>query len=99
MLRRIFEPRKEVKGLAKLATVMQASGDRGQVLQADTDVVRLFLEDGTALVLSQIPPRIRFADRDKCGLRRLRTVEFLLVCHQGVDFGTICVSRVACNTT
>src|SRR5262245_41104162 len=34
MLRCVFEPGQEVEGLSELATVVQAPGDGGQVLQA-----------------------------------------------------------------
>ena len=44
MLRCIFEPREEVERLAKLPTVVQASGDGRQIFQADADVARLFLK-------------------------------------------------------
>jgi len=52
MFRCIFEPSEEVERFAKLPTVVQAPGNGRQVFQADADVARLFLEDGTALVLS-----------------------------------------------
>ena len=62
MFRCIFEPREEVERLAKLPTVVQAPGDGRQIFQADADMARLFLEDGTALILSQSPPRLRLAN-------------------------------------
>src|SRR5499427_8948063 len=99
MFRCIFEPREEVEGLAKLPTVVQAPGDGRQIFQADAYVARLFLEDSAALILSQIPPRLRLANGNKRGLRRLRTRKSLLACDQGVSLGTVGVARVARNTT
>src|SRR5499427_1802034 len=89
----------EVERLAKLPTVVQAPGDGRQIFQADADMARLFLEDGTALILSQSPPRLRLANGNKRGLRRLRTRKSLLACDQGVSLGTVGVARVARNTT
>src|SRR5262245_21636161 len=71
MFRCIFEPREEVERLAKLPTVVQAPGDGRQIFQTDSDMARLFLEDGTALILSQSPPRFRLANGNKRGSRRL----------------------------
>jgi hypothetical protein len=99
MFRCIFEPREEVERLAKLPTVMQAPGDGRQIFQADADMARPFLEDGTALILSQSPPRLRLANGNKRGSRRLRTRKSLLACVQSVNLGTIGVARVARNTT
>src|SRR5262249_4236449 len=40
------------------AAQVQAPGDGRQIFQADADMARLFLEDRTALILSQSPPRL-----------------------------------------
>src|SRR5262249_52362587 len=99
VFRCIFEPREEVERLAKLPTVKQAPGDGRQIFQTDADVARLFLEDSTALILSQSPPRLRLANGNKCGSRRLRTRKSLLAGDQSVNLGTVGVARVARNTT
>src|SRR5215469_4134702 len=52
MFRCIFEPCEEVERLAKLPTVVQPPGDGRRIFQADADMARPFLEDGTALILS-----------------------------------------------
>jgi hypothetical protein len=62
-------------------------------------VVRLFLEDSAALILSQSPPRLRLANGNKRGSRRLRTRKSLLAGVQSVNLGTVSVARVARNTT
>ena len=55
ILRGVLEPGEEVEGLAEVTAVVQAAGDR--LDEAGRDVVRPLLEDLSALVLGQRPPR------------------------------------------
>src|SRR5207244_13269850 len=70
VLRGELEPGQEVECLAELAAVIKAARDRWQVLHARGDVRRTILEDRSALVLAELPPRIGLADRDECGACR-----------------------------
>ena len=72
VFRRELEPGEEVERLAEIAAVIQATGDRRQVLQAGADVVRDGFEDRPPLVLGKVPPRVALADRDQRRACRLR---------------------------
>jgi hypothetical protein len=78
MLRRKFKPSQKIERFAKLTTMMQSSGDRRQIFQAEADMAGPFLEYSPAFVLSQAPPGCRFAGRDKRRASRFRSREALL---------------------
>jgi RNA polymerase sigma factor (sigma-70 family) len=60
-----LEPGEEVERLAQVTAVVQPARHRGEVAEPDGDVLRPVLEDRPALVLGQVPPRRRLADRDE----------------------------------
>lgn len=64
----IFEPCKEIEGLAEIATVVQATSDCWEVFQADPDVSRSGFEYPPPLTLAELPPRLRLRDRNKSGM-------------------------------
>jgi len=64
----IFEPSKEIEGLAEIATVVQATSDCWEVFQADPDVSRSGFEYPPPLTLAKLPPRLRLRDRNKSGM-------------------------------
>src|SRR5438128_9777321 len=53
---RVLEPRQEVEGLAKVATMIETSGDCREVLEADCDMMRVLFENRSSFVLGQLPP-------------------------------------------
>lgn len=71
MLRSELEPGEEVEWLVQVAAVVQSPRDRGEVAQADVDVMGPLLEDVSALVLGEVPPCRRRPDRDKGRARGL----------------------------
>ena len=95
MLRRKFKPSQKIERFAKLTTMMQSSGDRRQIFQAEADMAGPFLEYSPAFVLSEAPPGCRFADRDKRRTSRLRPREALLARLKRIGFLAIGISRVA----
>ena len=52
----VLEPSQEVKGLAKIAAMVETSGDIREVLEADRDMVRVLFENSSSFVLRQLPP-------------------------------------------
>src|SRR6516165_3900998 len=91
----ILEPSEKVEWLAKLPAVMQTSRYCWQILHANSDVPRLLLEDGSTLILCQVPPSCRLADRNERSAGRLRSKQHLLSGAQSLDFRSVCVARVA----
>ena len=73
--RNIREPGEKVEGLAEVASVVQAPGDRRHVLHRIGDVARASLENRAPFVLREIPPGRGLADRDERRARRLRSPE------------------------
>src|SRR5712691_975570 len=51
-----LEPREEVEGLPELTTVVEPTGNRGEVLEPDSNVVRALLKDRSPFVLRKSPP-------------------------------------------
>src|SRR2546429_242197 len=90
-----LEPGQEVEGLAQVASMVQASRDRWEVFKADGDVVRALLENATALVLCELPPRLGLLDRNQRGACRCRPTKPLLARDQFVVLDTGDVTLVA----
>jgi len=63
----VFEPREEIEGLAEIATVVEATRDCWEVLQADPDVSRSCFEYRPPLTLAKLPPGFRLRDWNKGG--------------------------------
>src|SRR5947209_13243835 len=95
---RVLEPREEVEGLAEVAAMVETSGDCGEVLKADSDMVRVLFENRSSYVLRQLPPFGRLGDRDEGGSGRFCPVEGRL--HRGdpVVAGPRCVPLVASHS-
>jgi hypothetical protein len=83
---RVLKPSEEIERLAKIAALVQLTGDRGQIAQARRDVGRALFEDRAALVVSQLPPSSRLGHRNEGGAGRLRASERRLA---GVEFGAL----------
>src|SRR2546426_964494 len=81
---RVLEPGQEVEWLAEVVAMVESSGDRRKVLEANGDMMRVLLENHTPLVLGQLPPFSRLGDRDQGGFRGLRPVEERLDCSEPV---------------
>jgi hypothetical protein len=60
---RIFKPSEEIERLSQFTTMVKTSGDCGQIFETNRDVMRLFLENCTPLILRERPPSFGLADR------------------------------------
>src|SRR6516164_623948 len=98
VLGRELEPGQEIEGLAEVAPMMQAPGDRGKVLKTRSDMAGAFLEDAPPLVLGQLPPRLGLLDRDQRGARGPWPAKRLLAGGQLVVLAARDVSLVARDT-
>jgi hypothetical protein len=67
--RRELKPGQKVELLPELASVKQTSGDGREILEPNCNVVRRFLKDATALIVSELPPILGLLDRDQRGAR------------------------------
>lgn len=84
MIRGELEPCQEIKWFAELATVMEPTRDGWQVLQTQLDMVRAFLNDLPALVLTQFPPGVDLANGYERGANRGGPIKsFLFVSERG----------------
>src|SRR6266581_1463591 len=95
---RVLEPCQEVKGLPKVATMVETSGDCGEVLEADRDVVRVLFENRPSFVLGQLPPFPGLGERDESGSCRFRPVKGRLHRGQPVVLGLGRVPLVASHS-
>jgi len=48
----VFEPGEKIEKFKQIPAVMQSPGNRRKIFQADGDVMRIFFEDTSPLVLS-----------------------------------------------
>src|SRR2546425_179856 len=53
-----LEPSQEVERPAQVAAVVEPAGDRRQVLEPGSNVVRALFEDPAAVALGQLPPGV-----------------------------------------
>ena len=63
----VFEPRKEIEGLAEIATVIETTRDCWEVFQADFDVSRSGFEYRPSFTLAKLPPGFRLRNWNKGG--------------------------------
>ncbi len=80
--------------LAKLMTMVEATGDRREVIQASGDVTRAFFEDGPAVLLGEVPPRSRFPDGDECRMGSLGPAQRWRARDQGGPLGALHVPLI-----
>lgn len=91
----VFKPSQEIEWLTEFAAMVQASRNRRQIVQTDSNMPRLLFENGSSFILSQIPPRRRFADRNERRARSFRSRQTGLFRNQRVHFRLVRVTRIA----
>src|SRR2546426_3900313 len=78
--------------------MVETSGDRGEVLKADRDMVRVLFENRSSFVLRQLPPFGRLDDGDEGGSGRFCPVEGRLHGGDAIVLGPRCVPLVASHS-